>query len=93
MALAGGWVGYCGYDTVRYVYSSKIPFSSAPPDDRNLPEMHLALYNKVVVFDSSSKLVYLVVWVDLDVSTPPACLAMGVGASRLYRWVGRALPR
>jgi len=64
--FTGGWVGYCGYDTVRYVYSSKIPFSSAPPDDRGLPEMHLALYNKVVVFDASSKLVYLVVWVDLD---------------------------
>jgi anthranilate synthase component 1 len=67
--FTGGWVGYCGYDTVRYVYSSKIPFASAPPDDRHLPEMHLALYNKVVVFDSSSKLVYLVVWVDLDVSS------------------------
>ena len=21
--FTGGWVGYCGYDTVRYVYSSK----------------------------------------------------------------------
>jgi len=25
--FSGGWVGYCGYDTVRYVYSSK-PLSS-----------------------------------------------------------------
>jgi len=63
--FTGGWVGYCGYDTVRYVYGNKIPFSSAPRDDRQLPEMHLALYNKVVVFDASKKLVYLVVWVDL----------------------------
>ena len=23
--FTGGWVGYCGYDTVRYVYSSKDP--------------------------------------------------------------------
>ena len=21
--FTGGWVGYCGYDTVRYVYSSE----------------------------------------------------------------------
>ena len=21
--FTGGWVGYCGYDTVRYVYSGK----------------------------------------------------------------------
>ena len=67
----GGWVGYCGYDTVRYVYGSKLPFSSAPPDDRGLPEMHLALYNKVLVFDASTKLVYLVVWVNLEVKARP----------------------
>lgn len=60
-------MGYCGYDTVRYVYGNKLPFSSAPPDDRALPEMHLALYNKVVVFDASTKLAYLIVWVDLQV--------------------------
>mmetsp|Transcript_32624 Transcript_32624/g.92503 ORF Transcript_32624/g.92503 Transcript_32624/m.92503 type:complete len:640 (-) Transcript_32624:377-2296(-) len=64
--FTGGWVGYCGYDTVRYVYGSKLPFSSAPPDDRDLPEMHLALYQKVVVFDASTKMAYAVVWVDLD---------------------------
>lgn len=23
--FTGGWVGYCGYDTVRYVYSSEHP--------------------------------------------------------------------
>ena len=39
------------YDTVRYVYSGKLPFSSSPPDDRGLADMHLALYNDVVIFD------------------------------------------
>lgn len=34
--------------------AGKIPFSSAPEDDRHLPEMHLALYNDVVVFDQVS---------------------------------------
>ena len=23
--FTGGWVGYCGYDTVRYVYASEEP--------------------------------------------------------------------
>jgi anthranilate synthase component 1 len=49
--FTGGWVGYAGYDTVRYVYSSKLPFESAPEDDRQLPDIHLALYNDVMVFD------------------------------------------
>lgn len=52
---AGGWVGYTSYDTVRYVESKKLPFSSAPEDDRNLPDIHLGLYNDVVVFDHVTK--------------------------------------
>ena len=31
--------------------AGKLPFSSAPVDDRGLADMHLALYNDVVVFD------------------------------------------
>eukprot|EP00878_Enallax_costatus_P014962 GHUV01015666.1.p1 GENE.GHUV01015666.1~~GHUV01015666.1.p1 ORF type:complete len:481 (+),score=153.14 GHUV01015666.1:575-2017(+) len=67
--FTGGWVGYAGYDTVRYVYGSKIPFSAAPEDDRNLPDMHLALYNDVVVFDQATKLIYVISWVHLDKDT------------------------
>lgn len=61
--FTGGWVGYAGYDTVRYVYASKLPFSSAPHDDRGLADMHLALYNDVVVFDQATKIVYAISWV------------------------------
>lgn len=64
--FTGGWVGYAGYDTVRYVYGTKIPFTSAPEDDRNLPDMHLALYNDTIVFDQATKLVYIICWVHLD---------------------------
>lgn len=64
--FTGGWVGYAGYDTVRYVYSGKIPFSSAPEDDRGVPDLHLALYNDVVVFDQATKIVYAVSWVHLQ---------------------------
>merc|ERR1719399_2110519 len=63
--FSGGWVGYCGYDTVRYVYQKKIPFEDAPQDDRGLPDMHLGLYNNVLVFDNAQKLCYAVSWVHL----------------------------
>lgn len=68
--FTGGWVGYAGYDTVRYVYSAKLPFDTAPQDDRQLPDMHLALYNDVVVFDQATKIAYAISWVHLDPSTP-----------------------
>ena len=48
-------MGYTSYDTVRYVESKKIPFSSAPQDDRHLTDVHLSLYNDVVVFDHVTK--------------------------------------
>eukprot|EP00879_Flechtneria_rotunda_P011101 GHRR01011598.1.p1 GENE.GHRR01011598.1~~GHRR01011598.1.p1 ORF type:complete len:369 (+),score=113.06 GHRR01011598.1:125-1231(+) len=67
--FTGGWVGYAGYDTVRYVYGNKIPFSAAPSDDRQLPDMHLALYNDVVVFDQATKLIYIIAWVHLNEDT------------------------
>lgn len=54
------------YDTVRYVYGSKLPFSSAPPDAEKLPDMHLARYDDVVAFDGASKLAYCVSWAHLD---------------------------
>ena len=64
--FTGGFVGYCGYDTVRYVYAGKLPFSSAPPDGDGLPDMHLARYDDVVVFDNAAKLAYCVAWVHTD---------------------------
>jgi anthranilate synthase component 1 len=44
---------------VCYVESKKLPFSSAPPDDRNLPDVHLGLYDDVIVFDHVEKVVLL----------------------------------
>jgi len=45
--FCGGAVGYLGYDTVRYV--EHLPHS--PPDDRHLPDLAFALYDRMVVFD------------------------------------------
>lgn len=59
-AFLGGWVGYAGYDTVRYLEGEKIPFAAAPPDDRGLPDLHFALYPSVVVFDHVERIVHVV---------------------------------
>ncbi|XVE79429.1 hypothetical protein DITRI_Ditri14bG0057900 [Diplodiscus trichospermus] len=64
--FCGGWVGYFSYDTVRYVEKKKLPFSSAPLDDRNLPDVHLGLYNDVIVFDHVEKKAFVIHWVRLD---------------------------
>ncbi|CAI7933596.1 unnamed protein product, partial [Closterium sp. NIES-54] len=78
----GGWVGYTSYDSVRYVESKKLPFSSAPMDDRHLPDVHLSLYNDVVVFDHVTKIVHVVCWVHVD-DYPSASDAFSSGLSRL----------
>eukprot|EP00793_Prasinoderma_coloniale_P003451 PRCOL_00006687-RA len=64
--FCGGWVGYTGYDAVRYTEPSKLPFSAAPPDDRGLPDIHLGLYKDVLVFDNAQKVAYAVHWVFME---------------------------
>ncbi len=56
--FTGGWVGYAGYDTVRYLEGEKLP--SPPPDDRRLPDLHMALYDRVVAFDHVQKVVLVI---------------------------------
>lgn len=64
-SFCGGWVGYGGYDTMRYAEASSLPFSGAPEDDRGLPDLHMGLYQDTIVFDHVAKVVYVVHWVDL----------------------------
>jgi anthranilate synthase component 1 len=56
----GGWVGYAGYDTVRYAEPEKLDPAKAPRDDRGLPDLDLAYYDGVVVFDHVDKLVHVI---------------------------------
>jgi anthranilate synthase component I len=51
--FCGGAVGYAGYDTVRYV--ERLP--NAPEDDRGLPDLSFAFYDRMVVFDHIDKTV------------------------------------
>jgi anthranilate synthase component 1 len=65
-SFIGGWVGFAGYDAVRYLEPEKLPFSTAPRDDRHLPDLHFALYNRVVVFDHVDKIVHVIASVAID---------------------------
>jgi anthranilate synthase component 1 len=49
--FCGGGVGYAGYDTVRYV--ERLP--NAPQDDRGLPDLCFAFYDRMVIFDHLNK--------------------------------------
>lgn len=62
----GGWVGFGGYDTMRYAELDSLPFDDAPKDDRLLPDLHFGLYRDVVVFDHVVKVIYVVHWIDLE---------------------------
>jgi anthranilate synthase component 1 len=54
--FAGGAVGYASYDAVRY--TEKLP--NAPPDDRGLPDLSFAFYDRMVLFDHIRKTVLVV---------------------------------
>ncbi|MEE2906791.1 MAG: anthranilate synthase component I [Planctomycetota bacterium] len=61
----GGWCGHVGYDAARWLEPDSLPVSSAPQDDRGLPDLHLGLYREVVVIDHVSKVLHVVVHVDV----------------------------
>jgi anthranilate synthase component I len=54
--FTSGAVGYAAYDVVRY--SEHLP--DAPRDDRNLPDLAFAFYDRMVVFDNVSKTLIVV---------------------------------
>jgi anthranilate synthase component 1 len=62
--FCGGAVGYAGYDTVRYV--ERLP--SPPPDDRGLPDLCFAFYDRMVIFDHINKTVACVAHAHIDPS-------------------------
>jgi len=52
----GGAIGYAGYDVVRY--SEYLP--NAPLDDRGLPDLSFAFYDRMVVFDNVTKTMFVI---------------------------------
>ena len=80
----GGAVGYAGYDTVRYVEKLDRP----PPDDRGLPDLCFALYDRMVIFDHVNKTIVVVA----HAHVPPA-LRSEDSVSRLTAAYGDACCR
>ncbi|MFI4860620.1 MAG: anthranilate synthase component I [Phycisphaerales bacterium JB063] len=62
--FTGGWVGFAGYDTVRYLEGGKL--AAPPTDDRGLPDLHMQLYNDVVAFDHFQKCVLVITHVRVE---------------------------
>lgn len=56
--FAGGWVGFAGYDVVRYLEGEKL--LQPPPDDRKLPDLHMGLYRQIVAFDHVHKTILVI---------------------------------
>src|SRR5438067_873010 len=60
--FCGGAVGYAGYDTVRYVEKLDHP----PQDDRQLPDLCFAFYDRMVIFDHINKTLAVVAHAHVD---------------------------
>jgi anthranilate synthase component 1 len=60
--FTSGAVGYAGYDVVRYTER----LANAPPDDRDLPDLSFAFYDRMVVFDNITKTVTVVAMARVD---------------------------
>jgi len=54
--FAGGAVGYASYDAVRY--TENLPHT--PRDDRGLPDLSFAFYDRMVIFDHIRKTILVV---------------------------------
>lgn len=55
--FTGGMVGYAAYDSIRYVERLLHP----PHDDRQLPDLSYAFYDRMIVFDHITKTVIVIV--------------------------------
>lgn len=67
--FCGGAVGYAGYDTIRYV--ERLP--NPPKDDRHLPDLCFALYDRMVIFDHITKTVAVVAHAHVDPNNLKGC--------------------
>jgi len=84
--FTGGWVGFAGYDTVRYLEGEKLP--SPPPDDRGLPDLHMGLYRRIVAFDQVQKTMLVITHVLPDEHSSIGA-AYEAGKRDLDEWITR----
>jgi anthranilate synthase component 1 len=67
--FCGGAVGYAGYDAVRYV--ERLP--NPPTDDRGLPDLCFAFYDRMVIFDHITKTIAAVAHAHVDPADLKRC--------------------
>ena len=65
--FAGGAVGYASYDAVRYTES----LPNVPYDDRGLPDLSFAFYDRMVLFDHIRKTILVVAQAHAGPSADP----------------------
>ena len=68
-AFTGGWVGFVGYDTVRYGEPEKL--NNPPHDDRGLPDIHLQQVLDLVAFDQARKTILVISHALIGGEQPP----------------------
>lgn len=60
--FCGGAVGYAGYDVIRY--AEHLP--NAPEDDRKVPDMAFAFFDRMIIFDHIRKTILVVCHADAN---------------------------
>jgi anthranilate synthase component 1 len=86
--FCGGAVGYAAYDAVRYVEHLPNP----PADDRQLPDLSFAFYDRMVIFDHLNKTIAAVAHAhvtpnDLERCYQAACQRVDRLVERLHQGV------
>jgi anthranilate synthase component 1 len=86
--FCGGAVGYAAYDSVRY--AERLPHP--PHDDRGLPDLCFAFYDRMVIFDHLTKTIAVVAHAhvdprDLERSYRSACDKVDRLVERLHQGV------
>ena len=83
--FCGGAVGYAGYDAVRYVENLPNP----PPDDRGLPDLCFAFYDRMVIFDHINKTIAAVAHAHVRSAGRPGGRSYQAACERVDRLVER----
>src|SRR5262249_76432 len=78
--FCGGAVGYAGYDTARYV--ERLPHP--PVDDRQLPDLCFAFYDRMVIFDHINKTIAAVAHAHIPGASYPGTHAPDEELRRCY---------
>lgn len=66
--FCGGAVGYAGYDVVRYTEHLPNP----PEDDRQLPDLSFAFYDRMIIFDQIRKTILVIAHARTNTEDPQA---------------------